>query len=122
MSAIDRFLTPIDAAFLGRRKRDRQRIDARNDIHFAMRYPDELVIEMTYTDAAGIRTRRVVSPIRNGTGKKFLAMCLCRARPQWFMFSQCSDVELKLASDYVMPVPIIELSFVGSKDHDSRID
>ncbi len=73
-----------------------------------MLHPNELVVEMTYTDSNGIWTRRVVRPIRNG-GKKFLALCLCRERPQWFLFCNCEAVHLKLASDYVMPVPIIDL-------------
>lgn len=112
--SIDRFLQQpiaIDAAFLERRNLERGNRNARVDILFAMRHPDDLVIEMTYTDASGVRTRRVVSPIRNA-GKKFLALCLCRQRPQWFMFVQCTDVLLRLASDYLMPIEILTLPTV----------
>lgn len=84
---------------------------ARQDILHAMRDAgDKYVIETTYIDGEGNRTRRVISPIRFQSSKRFLAMCLCRLQPQWFMFARCTGVELKLAADYVMPVPIIELA------------
>ena len=76
---------------------------------------DNWVIEMTYTDSKGKRTRRVVSPIRVDTGKRFLAICLCRAQPQSFVFARCTDVRRVPAADYVMPTPIIELESVTDK-------
>lgn len=85
------------------------RIQARKDLRRAMRDPELWAIEMAYTDAAGNRTRRVVSPIRWVSGYKFLALCLCREQPQTFCFPRCEDVERKPEADYLMPVPIVEL-------------
>lgn len=83
---------------------------ARADIETAMRdRGDTWVIELTYKDEAGRRTRRAVSPVRWQSGYSFLAVCLCRAEPRLLRLQRCSDVELKRADDYLMPVPIIEL-------------
>lgn len=74
--SIDRFLQepfPINAAFLERRNLERGIRNARVDILFAMRHPDDLVIEMTYADAAGNRTRRVPS----GSCLYSVRMCSC---------------------------------------------
>ena len=72
----------------------------------AMRQSDELVVEMEYLDSKGKRTVRVVSPIRFLPNGRFLGLCLCRCEPRQFQLSRCSEVQVKSAHDYVMPVPI----------------
>lgn len=90
--------------------REKLAAKARADIQTAMRDRGDLwVIELTYTDEAGKRTRRAVSPVRWQSGYSFLAICLCRSEPRLLRLQRCSDVELRRASDYLMPVPIIEL-------------
>ena len=72
----------------------------------AMRNSDELVVEFEYSDAKGIRTRRVVSPIRFLGANRFLGLCLCREEPRQFYLERCQNVCLKRANDYLMPVSI----------------
>ncbi|MEM7477772.1 MAG: hypothetical protein AAF483_22520 [Planctomycetota bacterium] len=72
----------------------------------AMRRSDDLVVELEYLDSKGQRTIRVVSPIRFLPNGRFLGLCLCRCEPRQFQLSRCSDVQLKSAHDYVMPVRI----------------
>ncbi len=50
----------------------------RQMIYQAMRQCDDLVVEFDYTDANGVATHRVVSPIRFLGGDRFLALCLSR--------------------------------------------
>ncbi len=85
------------------RKRDASGVRA---IHYAMQCPDELVVELVYTDSNGARTRRVVSPIRFVGRDRFLGLCLCRCEPRQFQIGRCDQVRLRRAADYVMPVPI----------------
>jgi len=73
-------------------------------IHQAMHQPDDLVVEFDYTDARGMNTHRVVSPIRFLGSKRFLALCLCREEPRQFYLERCRNVRLKPASDFLMPV------------------
>jgi len=77
----------------------------------AMQDPDNLVIELQYTDQKKRQTRRVVSPIRFVAPDRFIALCLCREEPRVFSLSDCRNVSLKPAWDYVMPV---EMVVVGS--------
>ena len=70
----------------------------------AMRDPDNWVVELSYNDARGKQTRRVVSPIRFAGQGRFLALCLCAEACRQFRIDRCSDVQLKPAHEYVMPV------------------
>ncbi|RMF39667.1 MAG: hypothetical protein D6753_13230 [Planctomycetota bacterium] len=71
-----------------------------------MRCPDDLVVELVYTDSQGRKTRRVVSPIRFAGRDRFLGLCLCRCEPRQFHLARCEQIRLRRAADYVMPVPI----------------
>lgn len=73
-------------------------------IHRAMHQPDELVIEFDYCDAKGVKTHRVVSPIRFLGNSRFLALCLSREEPRQFYLERCKNVRLGMAANYLMPV------------------
>lgn len=72
----------------------------------AMLCPDDLVLSMEYVDAKGVRTSRVVSPIRFLPSGRFLGLCLCRCEPRQFNLDRCSNLKLCHAADFVMPVPM----------------
>ena len=76
----------------------------------AMQDSDRYVIEMTYVDSKGNRTRRVVSPIRFVGGVRFLGLCLCREEPRQFYLDRCEDVKLIPATAVLMPMPMQEFS------------
>ncbi|MCA9134853.1 MAG: hypothetical protein KDA45_16910 [Planctomycetales bacterium] len=76
----------------------------------AMQAPDDLVLQMEYTDARGARTVRIVSPIRYLSSNRFLGLCLCRCEPRQFHLERCSNFQLKPAADYVMPVSMAQAS------------
>jgi len=65
---------------------------------------DELVVEFDYTDAHGVATHRVVSPIRFLDRERFLALCLSREEPRQFYLERCRNVRLELAANVLMPV------------------
>ncbi|MCB1359561.1 MAG: hypothetical protein KDK53_24620, partial [Maritimibacter sp.] len=69
----------------------------------AMQCPDDLVLSLEYLDSKGQKTCRVVSPIRFLSQDRFLGLCLCRCEPRQFQIERCSNLQLKRASDYVMP-------------------
>ncbi len=50
----------------------------RQFIYRAMHQSDDLVVEFDYTDAKGVATHRVVSPIRFLGRDRFLGLCLSR--------------------------------------------
>lgn len=75
-----------------------------------MQAPDDVVVSLEYVDSKGVWTRRVVSPIRFLAGNRFLGLCLCREEPRQFYMERCRNVRLCLASDFVMPVPVITLA------------
>lgn len=75
-------------------------------IQTAMRRCDELVLTLDYTDSKGEKTHRVVSPIRFVGGNRFLALCLGRCEPRQFQLDRCSNLLLRRAEEFVMPVPI----------------
>ena len=83
----------------------------KNLISQAMQDPDNLVIELQYTDRKKQRTRRIVSPIRFLSPDTFIALCLCREEPRVFSLGDCQNVSLKPAWDYLMPV---EMEIVGA--------
>ena len=70
----------------------------------AMQNPEEWVVSLEYCDSKGVRTRRIVSPIRFLGGDRFLALCLCRAEPRQFYLDRCGDFHLQPAAEFVMPV------------------
>ncbi len=73
-------------------------------IYRAMHQPDDLVVEFDYTNANGVVTHRVVSPIRFLGKERFLALCLSREEPRQFYLKRCANVELELAANFLMPV------------------
>ncbi len=79
-------------------------------IRIAMQHQDDLVLELSYEDRYGGRTQRIVSPIRFLGTDRFLAFCLCRCEPRQFQLSRCSNIALRRAADYVMPVQLEALS------------
>ena len=81
--------------------------DIRQNIVLAMQNADDQVIELEYRDAKGAVNRRVVSPIRFVTPDRLIALCLCREAPRVFYLKNCSNVALKPAWDYVMPVEMV---------------
>lgn len=74
---------------------------------------DELVVEFSYIDSKGQRTRRVASPIRMAGKDRFLALCLSREEPRQFYLDRCEDMVVRSASEYLMPVPILTLAGIG---------
>ena len=82
----------------------------------AMQNPDELVVVLTYTDRAGVRTRRVVSPIRFVGKDSFLGLCLSREEPRRFDLARCTHVTSAPACQFEMPVPIVTLPIPESSE------
>jgi predicted DNA-binding transcriptional regulator YafY len=76
----------------------------RHLIYRAMHQPDDRVVEFDYTDAKGVQTHRVVSPIRFLGRDRFLALCLSREEPRQFYLDRCQNVRLAMAADFLMPV------------------
>lgn len=76
----------------------------RHFIQRAMRDSDDLVVTFDYTDAKGVTTQRVVSPIRFLGNARFLALCLSREEPRQFYLKRCENVRLDLAANFLMPV------------------
>ena len=77
-------------------------------IQRAMRQADDLVLVFNYRDSKGAVTRRVVSPVRFLAGDRFLALCLSREEPRQFYLNRCENMRLDWASNFVMPVPLLE--------------
>jgi predicted DNA-binding transcriptional regulator YafY len=75
-------------------------------INRAMQQPDDLVVAFDYCDAKGVRTRRVVSPIRFLGKDRFLALCLSREEPRQFYVQRCQNLRLERAADFLMPVAL----------------
>jgi predicted DNA-binding transcriptional regulator YafY len=69
-----------------------------------MQCPDDLVVSMEYVDAKGVKTRRIVSPIRFLPNGRFLGLCLSRCEPRQFHLDRCTNFKLCLAADFLMPV------------------
>ena len=82
-------------------------------IYRAMHQSDDLVLVFDYLDAKGQWTRRVVSPIRFLGNDRFLALCLSREEPRQFYLDRCQNLRLALASDFVMPVPMMTVAPVN---------
>jgi predicted DNA-binding transcriptional regulator YafY len=70
----------------------------------AMHQSDDLVVEFDYTDAKGVATHRVVSPIRLLGRDRFLGLCLSREEPRQFYLDRCQNMRLAQAADFLMPV------------------
>ena len=78
----------------------------------AMRFYDEMVLRIHYTDAKGRKTERIVSPIKwkdSYNGREFIALCFAREEPRNFKVDQISYCETVKAHDVVMPIAIKEL-------------
>lgn len=82
----------------------------RRELSLAMQSPDDLVVKLEYVDAKGNRSVRIVSPIRYLPSGRFLGLCLCRGEPRQFHLDRCSKIELRHASQYVMPVEMAQAS------------
>lgn len=82
----------------------------RRDLSLAMQAPDDLVVKLEYVDAKGNKSIRVVSPIRYLPSGRFLGLCLCRCEPRQFHLDRCSNIELRPAAEYVMPVEMAQAS------------
>ena len=80
------------------------------DLSLAMQAPDDLVVKLEYVDAKGNKSVRIVSPIRYLSAGRFLGLCLCRCEPRQFHLERCTNVELRPASEYVMPVAMTQAS------------
>ena len=78
----------------------------RSIIHKSILNCDQWVVVFRYRDSRGNLTNRVVSPIRFLGEDRFLGLCLSREEPRQFYLERCEDLQLKPASDYVMPVAI----------------
>lgn len=70
---------------------------------------DRYCVEIEYRDSAGVRTRRVVSPIRVHK-KVVLALCLCRELPRNFTIAGITAAKLVAANDVLMPATIETIS------------
>ena len=81
----------------------------RRAIYLAMKEVDTFAIQIDYTDESGVKTRRIVSPIRQVDADRFDALCLCREEPRSFCYSRVSDVVLIHASEVQMPAEIVVL-------------
>lgn len=77
-------------------------------LYRAMHDADRFVVTLDYVDAKGHVTSRVVSPIRFLGQDRFLALCLCRCEPRQFQLQRCSNISLRPAAHYTMPVNITE--------------
>lgn len=77
-----------------------------NELRRAMGQPDRWVVSMEYVDSKGVVSRRIVSPIRFLSSKRFLALCLCREEPRQFYLDRCQNVQLTPAGEVLMPVPM----------------
>lgn len=86
-------------------------------IALAMREPEVFVVQMTYEDRKGERTRRVVSPTKFVDQHRFAALCLCREQVRNFYFSNIENVVLQHSEDVLMPVEIERLPRL----HDARL-
>ena len=78
----------------------------RAKISQAMQDSDRFVVEFSYSDSKGIRTRRIVSPIRFLTNGRFLGLCLSREEPRQFYLNRCEQLQIKPAEQFLMPVPM----------------
>ena len=75
-------------------------------LNTAMRQPDDVVVQLDYVDAKGKKTTRIVSPIRFLGNERFLGLCLCRCEPRQFHLNRCTNLQLRQAHEFVMPVPM----------------
>jgi predicted DNA-binding transcriptional regulator YafY len=74
-----------------------------------MQDPDHWVLRLTYQDAKGAKTNRIVSPIRFVGSDKVLALCLAREEPRLLKLDKCSSLVLVKAETVLMPVALTEL-------------
>jgi predicted DNA-binding transcriptional regulator YafY len=78
----------------------------RAKIFQAMQDSDRFVVEFSYSDSKGNRTRRIVSPIRFLPNGRFLGLCLSREEPRQFYLNRCEQLQIKPAEQFLMPVPM----------------
>jgi predicted DNA-binding transcriptional regulator YafY len=57
-----------------------------------MHQSDDLVVKFDYSDAHGVTTQRVVSPICFLGNDRFLALCRSREEPRQFYLDRCQNV------------------------------
>jgi len=78
-----------------------------NELRRAMTDSDQFVVELDYVDSKGVKTHRVVSPIRFMGTKRFLGFCLCREEPRQFQLDRCTNITLHRSAEYLMPVAMV---------------
>ena len=71
---------------------------------------DDFVVEFSYCDSKGKKTRRVVSPIRLLGNDRFLGLCLSREEPRQFYLKRCDAMQMQPACNYVMPLEAVEIA------------
>ena len=82
----------------------------------AMAQSDDLVVVFDYQDSQGHRSQRVVSPIRFVGPDRFLGLCLSREEPRQFHLKGCSQGRIALATQFTMPVPIVNYSLAACQE------
>jgi len=70
---------------------------------------EDFVVEFSYRDSKGKKTRRVVSPIRFIGSDRFLGLCLSREEPRQFYLNRCDAMEIQPANNYLMPLEAVEV-------------
>jgi len=79
-------------------------------IQKTIRNNDDFVVEFSYCDSKGKKTRRVVSPIRLLGNDRFLGLCLSREEPRQFYLKRCDAMQIQPACNYVMPLKVVEIA------------
>lgn len=75
----------------------------------AIREAESIVVQVEYTDVNGVKTIRVISPIKFIGQDRVSALCLGREEPRTFVIARMSNAKSINASDVLMPVPIEEV-------------
>ena len=71
---------------------------------------EDFVVEFSYCDSKGKKTRRVVSPIRLLGNDRFLGLCLSREEPRQFYLKRCDAMQMQPACNYMMPLEAVEVA------------
>lgn len=89
----------------------------RGRMYRAQLNPDEWIVRVLYTDEAGRRTIRYISPTRMLERKGYLrALCLAREEVRTFALDRISDVALIAAHKIQMPVPVLVVPDTASAE------
>jgi len=80
--------------------------DLKRKIWRAIHHPDQHVLRIVYEDAAGVRTRRLISPVKFTSPTTIRALCLCREQNRQFSLKHIRECELVKANTIMMPAEI----------------